>query len=115
MQKNKIIKPLWTIFLLLLNYSNGYTCSMYKITIGDKTMVGTNFDAYYTSPRIWFEKALNPGTYGAGFSGGRISGVNGFAPQSGMNEVGLSFSRLATATPKKNMVDMSNKKTIPNE
>lgn len=110
-----IIKPLLTILLLLLSYSNGYTCSMYKITIGDKTMVGTNFDAYYTSPRIWFETALKPGTYGAGFSGGRISGVNGFAPQSGMNEVGLSFSRLATATPEKNIVDMSNKKTIPNE
>ncbi len=111
----KIIKPLLTIFLLLLLYSNGYTCSMYKITIGDKTIVGTNFDAYYTSPKIWFEKALKPGTYGAAFSGGRISGVNGFAPQSGMNEVGLSFSRLATATPEKNIVDMSNKKTIPNE
>jgi len=115
MQKNKIIKPLLTIFLLLLSYSSGYTCSMFKITIGDKTIVGTNFDAYYTSPRIWFERALKPGTYGAGFSGGRISGVNEFAPQSGMNEVGLSFSRLATATPEKNIVDMSDKKTIPNE
>ena len=111
----KIINPLLTIFLLLLSYSNGYTCSMYKITIGDKTIVGTNFDAYYTSPRIWFEKALKSGTYGAAFSGGRISGVNGFAPQSGMNEVGLSFSRLATTTPEKNIMDMSNKKTIPNE
>lgn len=115
MQKNKLIKLLLTIYLLLLLCSNGYTCSMYKITIDDKTIVGTNFDAFYTSPRIWFETALKPETYGAGFSGGRISGVNGFAPQSGMNEVGLSFSRLATATPEKNIVDMSNKKTIPNE
>ena len=88
---------------------------MYKITIGDKTIVGTNFDAFYTSPRIWFEKALKPGTYGAGFSGGRIIGINGYAPQSGMNEVGMSFSRLASATPKKNIVNMRNKKTIPNE
>jgi hypothetical protein len=88
---------------------------MYKITIGDKTIVGTNFDAYYTSPRIWFEKANTPATYGAAFSGGRISGANGFAPQSGMNEVGLTFSRLATATPEQNWVDMRNKKTIPNE
>ncbi|RZJ69598.1 hypothetical protein [Flavobacterium sp.] len=88
---------------------------MYKITLGDKTIVGTNFDAYYTSPRIWFEIAPKPGTYGAGFSGGRISGVNGFAPQSGMNEAGLSFSRLATATPQKNIVDMRHKKNISNE
>jgi hypothetical protein len=110
-----IIKTILTIFLLLLSYLNGFTCSMYKITIGDKTIVGTNFDAYYTSPRIWFEKTLKPGTYGAAFSGGRVSGVNGFAPQSGMNEVGLSFSRLASATPDKNIVDMSHKKTIANE
>lgn len=115
MTKNKNSKLIFTVFLLLLSFTNGYTCSMYKITIGNKTIVGTNFDAYYTSPRIWFERAVKPGTYGAGFSGGRISGVNGYAPQSGMNEAGLSFSRLAAPTPEKNLVDMSNKKTIPNE
>ena len=96
MTKNKIIKPVLTIFFLLLSFSNGNACSMYKITIGDKTVVGTNFDAYYTSPRIWFESAVKSGTYGACFSGGRISGPHGFAPQSGMNEAGLSFSRLST-------------------
>ncbi|HUN15339.1 MAG TPA: hypothetical protein PK622_00935 [Saprospiraceae bacterium] len=115
MTKNKIIKPVLTIFFLLLSFSNGNACSMYKITIGDKTVVGTNFDAYYTSPRIWFESAVKSGTYGACFSGGRISGPHGFAPQSGMNEAGLSFSRLSTPTPEQNYVDMRNKKTIPNE
>jgi hypothetical protein len=87
---------------------------MYKVTVGDKTMVGTNFDAYYLTPRIWFENAANAYTYGAAFSGGRIDGVNGYAPQSGMNEFGLSFSRLAAPTPEKNMVDMSGKKPITN-
>ena len=115
MRINKIIKPLFTIFLLLFSFSIGYTCSMYKVTIGAKTIVGTNFDAYYTSPRIWFESATKQGTYGAAFSGGRISGPNGYSPQSGMNEVGISFSRLAAPTPEKNFVDMSNEKTIPNE
>ena len=88
---------------------------MYKITINGKTLVGTNFDAYYLTPTIWFENATNKNTYGAVFSGGRISGSNGYAPQSGMNEVGLSFSRLEAPTPEKNIVDLSNKKTIPDE
>ncbi|WP_162126349.1 Ntn hydrolase family protein [Flavobacterium phycosphaerae] len=115
MIKSNFLKTVLTLFFLLLSYSNGYTCSMYKITIGNKTIVGTNFDAYYTAPRIWFENAVQPGTYGAAFSGGRISGVHGYAPQSGMNEAGLSFSRLATATPQTNIMDMSRKKPIPNE
>jgi hypothetical protein len=85
---------------------------MYKVTVGNKTVVGTNFDAYYIAPRIWFE---TNGKYGASFSGGRISGANGYAPQSGMNEAGLAFSRLASPTPEKNVVDLSNKKIIPDE
>lgn len=115
MQRSPLFKILATLFLLLVSFPNGYTCSMYKITLGGKTMMGTNFDAFYTAPRIWFERAVQPGTYGAVFTGGRISGVHGFAPQSGMNEAGLSFSRLASATPEKNVVDMRTKKAIPDE
>jgi hypothetical protein len=115
MQISRRIQALLTLLLLLVSFPNGYTCSMYKITLGGKTMVGTNFDAFYTSPRIWFERAVHPGTYGAVFSGGRVSGVHGFAPQSGMNEAGLTFSRLASATPEKNLVDMRGKKRIPDE
>jgi hypothetical protein len=88
---------------------------MYKVTVGEKTVVGTNFDAYYLSPRIWFENAVKPGTYGAVFSGGRISGPHGFAPQSGMNQAGLCFSRLAAPTPHEKFVDMGKRKIIPNE
>lgn len=115
MKRNLITRILLSSILMLFSFDKANSCSMYKITINKKTIVGTNFDAYYTSPRIWFENSVKIGTYGSGFSGGRISGANGYAPQSGMNEVGLSFSRLATATPEKNLVDWSNKKAITNE
>jgi hypothetical protein len=93
------IKTFILSMLILFAFEKVYSCSMYKITVHGKTMVGTNFDAYYLTPTIWFENATSIKTYGAGFSGGRQDGVNGIAPQSGMNEVGLSFSRLASPTP----------------
>ncbi len=112
MSKLKKIKTIFSFSILVFHLINGMACSMYKVTVSDKTVVGTNFDAYYTSPRIWFETR---GKYGAAFSGGRISGDNGYAPQSGMNEVGLSFSRLGAPTPTKNIVDLSKKRTITDE
>ncbi|NND32947.1 MAG: hypothetical protein HKN76_10170 [Saprospiraceae bacterium] len=72
---------------------------MYKITVDGKTMVGCNEDAWRTTSRIWFENAKNADEYGAGFTGSRQVGSNRTAPQSGMNEVGLTFSRLAAFYP----------------
>ena len=40
-------------------------CSMYKITTDGKTMVGCNYDAWFTTPKIWFENARTPDEYGA--------------------------------------------------
>lgn len=71
-------------------------CSTYKVTVGGKTMHGVNYDAWFTKPRIWFEKD----GYGAAFTGGNNMGADGFSPQSGMNVHGLSFATLATATPR---------------
>lgn len=99
---------------LLFIAGNGFCCSMYKITFAGKTIVGTNFDAYYSTPAIWFENATDKYLYGAGFSGGRLDGANGIAPQSGMNEAGLSFSRLASPTPETGITDLSAKKRITN-
>jgi hypothetical protein len=73
---------------------------MYKVTKDGKTFVGCNEDAWRTSPRIWFETAGKNAIYGAAFTGSRFDGSNGFAPQSGMNESGLSFSRLASFIPR---------------
>ena len=77
-------------------------------------MVGSNFDAYYETPRIWFEKGNQPDEYGAFYTGGRFDGINGFAPQTGMNEMGLTFSRLASPTPEKELKVKPNKKQITN-
>jgi hypothetical protein len=72
---------------------------MYKLTLHGSTYVGCNEDAWRTTPRIWFETKKGTLVFGAAFTGSRYDGANGFAPQSGMNEAGLSFSRLASYTP----------------
>ncbi len=104
---------LYFIIFILLSYSyQVVACSIYKITTYHNTIVGTNFDAYYTNPCIWFEVASKEQKYASCYSGGRIEGDQGISPQSGMNEAGLVFSRLAAATPISGIVDMKNKKTI---
>ncbi len=67
------------------------SCSSYKITAHGKTMVGSNYDSWFTNPVIWFET----NGYGASFSGARREGENSVAPQTGLNVHGLSFVTLA--------------------
>lgn len=76
-----------------------FACSMYKITLGNKTMVGCNEDAWRTTSRIWFENSTENHQLGAAFTGSRSVGPDHFAPQSGMNEAGLVFSRLTAFHP----------------
>ncbi|MCC7030439.1 MAG: hypothetical protein IT257_09045 [Chitinophagaceae bacterium] len=87
-------------------------CSGYKITIGHKTLVGSNEDAWRLTPHIWFEKAKANAMFGAAFTGSRFDGTNGYAPQSGMNEMGLAFERLASYHPRQQ--GFPNRKTITN-
>ena len=108
------LQALFISVIMLFVFGRGHSCSMYKISYGGKTIVGTNFDAYYLTPRIWFENAGDNMLYGAVFSGGRLDGSNGFAPQSGMNDAGLAFSRLASPTPITGMVDMRHRLPISN-
>jgi len=98
--------------LILFSVDCAFPCSMYKITVNGKTMVGCNEDAWRLTPRIWFETGTKTGPYGAAFTGSRIDGNVGFAPQSGMNEFGLAFSRLASYTPESNLPLTENKKII---
>jgi hypothetical protein len=91
----KPVAVLLAAFISLLNFAPAFSCSSYKVTVAGKTMVGSNYDAWFTGPRIWFETK----GYGAQFSGGRPDGKFGYAPQTGMNEFGLAFVSLATATP----------------
>ena len=89
-------------------------CSMYKITADGKTMVGCNHDAWLTTPKIWFETAKHKNEYGTVFTGSRELSPNRTAPQSGMNTVGLAFSRLSSYYPVQNN-PFSNRLKITNE
>lgn len=75
------------------------------------TFCGSNHDAWFTKPHIWFENATS-GRFGAAFTGARFDGENGYAPQSGMNERGLVFEILAAYHPVQEK--FQNRKTISN-
>jgi len=111
---NKIANLLLTTIFFFTSPSFTTACSMYKVTLGEKTMVGCNEDAWRTTSRIWFENPKNKGEYGACFTGSRNVGGNKFAPQSGMNEFGLVFSRLTSYHPQKE-VNHLGKKQINDE
>lgn len=89
-------------------------CSMYKITVDGKTMVGCNHDAWLTTPKIWFETAKLQNEYGTVFTGSREVTPYKTTPQSGMNTAGLAFSRLASYYPIQN-TPFSNRLKITNE
>ncbi len=91
------------ILLTIITFAvmqDSIACSGYKITIGNRTFFGSNHDAWFTTPHIWFETATID-KYGAAFTGARFDGENGYAPQSGMNEMGLAFERLVHTTQNK--------------
>lgn len=111
----KLQKAILVLFILILfPFQYGFSCSMYKITLGDKTIVGCNEDAWRLTPHIWFENPLNSQLYGAAFTGSRFDGNNGYAPQSGMNEKGLTFSRLASYMPDNSTSRVKDRKKISN-
>ncbi len=109
MQFVRLVLQMIITFLVI---QDGIACSGYKITIGNRTFFGSNHDAWFTTPHIWFKNATS-GKYGAAFTGARFDGANGYAPQSGMNEMGLVFERLASYHPIQS-VNYSDRKTITN-
>jgi hypothetical protein len=76
------------------------SCSMYKLTKVGTTVVGCNEDAWRTTPHIWFTKS-EKNAFGCCFTGSRKIGTDQYAAQSGMNEFGLTFSRLASFHPER--------------
>ena len=90
MIKSKLTTTIITIaifvFFMILK-SNA--CSMFKITIQGKTMVGNNEDYWNPNDRIWFEKGKK-GEYGAFYVG-----FDNFWPQGGINQAGLVFDGFA--------------------
>lgn len=107
-QTSRTVQGSLLVIFALFAFQNSWACSGYKISFGGKTLLGTNHDAWFTTPHIWFENA-GAGEYGAAFTGARFDGENGYAPQSGMNEAGLAFERLAAYHPEQKK-DPSRKK-----
>src|SRR4051812_33907340 len=105
----KSVAACFTFFILLFIVQVSTPCSSYKITLNGKTMMGSNYDSWLQSPMIWFET----NGYGAAFTGARSDGKSGTAPQAGMNEFGLGFITLASATPE-NGSPPQGKKSITN-
>jgi hypothetical protein len=114
MKINKSHIILLIALALTICQSKVKACSMYKITVDGKTMVGCNHDAWLTTPKIWFENAKQPNEYGAVFTGSRDVSPNRITPQSGMNIAGLAFSRLASYYPAQ-INPFSNRLKITNE
>ena len=112
MKKIQFVKFILLIFLTLAVIQNSIACSGYKITVGNKTIFASNEDAWRVTPHIWFEKGIGNAQFGAAFTGSRYDGENGYAPQSGMNEMGLAFERLVSYHPTQE--NFANKKPISN-
>lgn len=94
----RLILPLLVVATALIKTNPVSSCSMYKLSQDGKTVVGCNEDAWRTTPHIWFEKGVNE-NHACCFTGSRSIGPNRYAAQSGMNEHGLTFSRLGAYHP----------------
>lgn len=86
MRKSMSFKLSLPLFLLLLCTGKGFPCSMYKLTVGDKTMVGNNEDSWRLTSMIRFEPRTD-GRFGAVYVGYSDKAH----PDGGMNEFGLVF------------------------
>jgi len=86
MKNEKIIVTIIALLILVFILAqNTLGCSMFKLTMYGKTMVGNNEDYWNPNSRIWFEQG-KVGEYGAVYVG-----YDNFWPQGGMNQAGLVF------------------------
>lgn len=86
MKEKKLLLTLLLVLIFTITMiQNGLACSMFKLTMFGKTMVGNNEDYWNPNTRIWFEQGKN-GEYGAAYVG-----FDNFYPQGGMNRAGLVF------------------------
>ena len=66
------------ILIFILGLNQLLACSGYKITLGNKTILGCNEDAWRLTSRLWFENSTDKTKFGAAFTGSRFDGENGF-------------------------------------
>lgn len=86
MKNSFYLKSILLILFVFLCFHAAIPCSMYKITLNGKTMVGNNEDSWRKDARIWFEQGEN-GKFGVvcvGYAGKQN-------PDGAMNEHGLAF------------------------
>ncbi|MBN2414510.1 hypothetical protein JXO52_01640 [bacterium] len=79
-----------------------YPCTMFRLTVAGKTLVGNNEDFRLPSSKYWIDPA------GADGYGVLFFGFNTFSPQGGMNDQGLVFDGFSA--PEKPVRDYHGKK-----
>lgn len=87
MKKSILLKTSILTLISFLYIQTAIPCSMYKITINGKTMVGNNEDSWGRDARIWFEPGTNDkfGVVCVGYARKQPH------PDGAMNEFGLAF------------------------
>lgn len=93
------------ILLLTISSTNAFSCSMFKLSMYGKTMLGNNEDYWKPNTRIWFAPSKE-GNFGAVYIG-----QDDMIPQGGINEVGLAFDLLSTEY--KEVKNFAGKKEFP--
>lgn len=86
MIKNNFLKIFILTFLTVFFAETVFPCSMYKVTINGKTIVGNNEDSWERDPKIWFEQGTN-GKFGCVC----VGYARKQHPDGAMNEYGLAF------------------------
>lgn len=87
--KKKSVVALSLIVLIFVSTQDASCCSMFKLTMYGKTMVGNNEDYWNPNTRIWFERGT------AKEHGAVYLGFDDFWPQGGMNDAGLVYDGFA--------------------
>jgi len=85
MKKKSLITLILPLLFTIGLIQPGFACTMFKLTLLGKTMVGNNEDYWIPNTRIWFEQGKN------GECGAAYVGYDNFFPQGGMNQAGLVF------------------------
>ncbi len=99
---NQVFKIITFLICILLMRVSVFPCSMFKITMYGKTMVGNNEDAWRLDSKIWFETGKD-GIYGSAYVG-----HDDLFPQGGFNEMGLVYDGFAVYPRKINPVSGKN-------
>lgn len=97
MNKVEILKASLLMLIAILCVERAIPCSMYKITVDGKTMVGNNEDSWGRDAKIWFEQRAHNK-----FAAVYVGYARKQLPDGAMNEYGLAFD--AFTMPRKDNV-----------